>query len=131
MSLEFRAWCKDPEGDRFYYFTLQEILERRMSYRGNCDEQILRGIKHQWTGLLDKDDNKIYVEDVVTIPSGYGGDNYYPECIAIVKWEAPSFILYNPNDEHGIVGQDVNSNWSDLKVVGNTKQFEEFKKWMT
>lgn len=66
-EIKFRAWCKDPEGDRFYYFTLQEILERRMYYRGNCDEQILRGIKQPFTGLKDKKESELYADDIIDI----------------------------------------------------------------
>ena len=82
----------------------------------------------QWTGLRDKKNRKIYEGDIVKIPEGYGGDHHYPECIAIVQWDAPSFILWNPHDKHGMVGQEINSVWTDVEVIGNTLQNKELLK---
>lgn len=79
----------------------------------------------QWTGLRDKSGKKIYQNDIVKIPEGYGRDHHYPECIAIVKWDAPSFILWNPKDKHGMVRQEINSDWTDVEVIGNTLQNKE------
>ena len=50
-DIKFRAW--DAEENKFWYFTLQEILER-MSYRGSWDDKILRCEKTQYIGLNDK-----------------------------------------------------------------------------
>lgn len=65
MDYKFRVW--DEIEKRFWYFTLQEILERRMSYRGSWDEKVLRGEKTQYTGLNDDEGNEIYNGDIIVM----------------------------------------------------------------
>lgn len=60
---KYRAW--DEIEKNFWYFTLQEILERRMSYRGSFDEKILNGEKDEYIGLNDCKQNEIYNRDIV------------------------------------------------------------------
>jgi uncharacterized phage protein (TIGR01671 family) len=65
VNYKFRVWDEDEK--KFWYFTLQEILERRMAYRGSWDEKILRGKKTQYTGFRDDDGNEIYDGDIVVM----------------------------------------------------------------
>ena len=79
-EIKFRAW--DNVERRFWYFTLQEVLERRESYRGNFDETILREEKMQFSGLRDKSDkkNEVYEGDIVE-QFGWQGEYYIVEFI--------------------------------------------------
>lgn len=76
-EIKFRAWDKAEK--HFWYFTLQEVLERRESYRGSFDETILREEKMQYSGLKDNSENKneVYEGDII-------------ECIG---WEGTYFVV--------------------------------------
>lgn len=59
----FRAW--DAEEKRFWYFTLQHVLERRQHYRGSWDEKVEQGEKTVCTGIQDQNGKDIYDGDFV------------------------------------------------------------------
>ncbi len=74
------------------------------------------------TGMKDVAGNYIYgsVEingimnrggDIVSIPSGYGGDYYCKETTGIVEYEAPEFYIKTNTLKDNI--------WSDLTIIGN------------
>lgn len=67
----FRVW--DEEEKHFWYFTLQEILERRLCYEGSFDIKIAKYNKELMTFIEDKNKEKIYEGDYISI-CGYSYD---------------------------------------------------------
>lgn len=75
MNYKFRAWDKNE--NRFWYFTLQEVLERRVSYRGSWDEKVLIGEKNLYTGYKDNDGTEIYIGDYLHVWGGESWQGYW------------------------------------------------------
>lgn len=63
QEIKFRAF--DEIENRFWYFTLQEILERKMSYSGSWDYTILKSKKDTYTGVKDYKCKEIFQNDLV------------------------------------------------------------------
>jgi len=82
-EIKFRAW--DIVENRFWYFTLQEILERRESYRGSFDETILKGKKTQFIGIYDKNKKEIYEGDIMRY--SYDGEDK----VDVIVFSSPMF----------------------------------------
>lgn len=103
-QIKFRAWDKVEK--HFWYFTLQEILERRESYRGSFDETILSEEKMQFTGLKDKNKMEIYNGDIVKATNRIHEDwtklfkvSFINGCYMFENWNAHEFFNKHTNIE--------------------------------
>jgi uncharacterized phage protein (TIGR01671 family) len=112
--LRFRAW--DLEYKEMTYFNLQSTYF--------LDEVDTNLIITQWTGLKDKDGVEIFEGDIVIVPAGFAGDNYYVECFAFVKYNAPEFVLiWDNKNGNETVPQEFS--WDRLEVIGNIFESKE------
>lgn len=120
-EIKFRAWDKDE--NRFWYFTLQDILNRRMSYRGSWDDKILKSIKQQYIELKDKNGKEIYEGDILVI-SGYSYEEPEFECCGEVKYVNCGYCI---DDEGEFVNiSDFRGSYTTIfKVVGNVYENPE------
>jgi len=98
-QIKFRSW--DNKENKFWYFALQEILERRMSYRGSFDEKILVGEKTQYIGISDINNVDIYEGDILEDEEGFYVVRFDEKC--------SSFVL----DVYGVSGMTLESGWDE------------------
>lgn len=112
-EIKFRAWVLSD--NRYYYFTLNEILERALSYQGAFDINILKSEhKEQFTGLRDKNGKEIYEGDII----GHKDSDF----LRVVKWSSllPAFTV-----ERAGFRECVWYNEKYAKVVGNIHENPE------
>lgn len=120
-EIKFRAWDKDE--NRFWYFTLQDILNRRMSYRGSWDDKILKSIKQQYIELKDKNGKEIYEGDILVI-SGYSYEEPEFECCGEVKYVNCGYCIEDEGEFVNI--SDFRGSYTTIfKVVGNVYENPE------
>lgn len=114
-QIKFRSW--DDKENKFWYFSLQEMLERRMNYRGSFDEKILAGEKTQYIGVSDVNNVDIYEGDILE-----DEEDFY-----IVRFDEKrsSFVL----DVYGVSGMMLESGWDEtaggFKIV-ETLHIDDF-----
>lgn len=120
-EIKFRAWDKDE--NRFWYFALQDILNRRMSYRGSWDDKILKSIKQQYIELKDKNGKEIYEGDILVI-SGYSYEEPEFECCGEVKYVNCGYCIEDEGEFVNI--SDFRGSYTTIfKVVGNVYENPE------
>ena len=117
-EIKFRAW--DEEEKTFWYFTLEDILKRNMSYKGSWDEKILRGEKQQYTNLKDKNGKEIYEGDILKVKFDVETINLY------VKYDKGEYRLIKYGEwEDGL----YDCMWfHEVEVVGNIYENEDLIK---
>ena len=70
------------EKDRYY------IIDRELGVTFD----IIPHTRGQFTSFLDKNNEELYEDDVVIIPSGYGGDTKYEASIGVIKYENGFYV---------------------------------------
>lgn len=110
-NFKFRAF--DKTENKFWYFTLQEILERRMSYRDSWDIEIMQGKKMQYTGINDSFGKEIYEADIVNVVDPLVGgrkENF----IGIVEFDEGCWWVDNSREAIKLFDE-----CNDIEVIGN------------
>jgi len=112
-EIKFRTYFEN----KFWYFTLNEIMERVATYHGDWDIQALRAEKQQFSGLKDQSNNKneVYEGDIIE-EIGWEGDYYLVEFIDCAFY-AKSLKKHVPA---GLRTRHVKlDELMDIQVVGN------------
>ena len=110
-TFKFRSF--DESENKFWYFTLQEVLERRMGYRGSWDTKIMQGKKMQGTEINDSFGNEIYEADIVNVvePLVGGRESNF---IGIVKFDEGSWWVDNAKEAIQLFDE-----CNDIEILGN------------
>jgi len=108
QEIKFRAYFEN----KFWYFTLNEVMERATTYHGDWDIQALRAEKQQFSGLKDQSDkkNEVYEGDII---EEIGWQGYY----YIVEFLDCAFYRHVPigfRTKHVKLDELM-----DIQVVGN------------
>lgn len=112
---KFRVYFEN----KFYYFTLDKIMARAITYQGDWDIKALRAEKQQCSGVIADNKEWIYEGDIVTkIPMLVSNEEPF---IGIVKFEEGVFWIDNGTD-----AKPVFTEVDSLKIIGNIYENPEF-----
>lgn len=126
--------CRQPHrchNDHFTYLYFKligdEIKNRIWSTTCNCSTFKLGegyspcGETELYIGENDKNSCLIFENDIVKVPEGYGGDNFYKEYLGIVCYKNCEFYIKALKEEDEYKSQDFQ--WNELEVINNKHQY--------
>lgn len=130
-EIDFRAWS--PKWNKMIYhgqdgYTI-DVLANTAWLDGCCDECI---ILMQFVGRKDKNDKKIYEEDIMKIKQrtiGKGAKTKYKYFFIPVEFYDGGFHI--PFVDYGKYRFRDGNDWSNSEVIGNIYENPEFKKQMS
>lgn len=117
-EIKFRIW--DREDTVMRYFTLDEMLERRLgNYYGSFDLKVLREEKMQYTGLKDKNGKEIYEGDILKRSEYLFADKYR---------DVFKKVWYSDESEWMVGNSMLSLVYAECEVIGNTYEIKELPK---
>ena len=86
-DIKFRAYFEE----KFWYFTLNEIMERAATYQGDWDIKALRASKQRFIGRHDINGKEVYEGDIVKCKDSLTGRDFK----GVVDFRNCSFVIKN------------------------------------
>ena len=117
---KFRAWdltsCQMCTVDAMFWYKDEAPLPDGLHIEGNRPDgsamvmEPNEYILMQYTNELDRHKGDIFEGDIVIVPAGYGGDNFYKEALGVIEFGG-EWIVNSTNYSQ--------VDWQELLVIGN------------